>query len=112
LNARTVYKNVTDVNLPITLIVDSDGLHKSLATQSTPRDMSMLADVHSLRLDYESKLIDSVCWIQGTKNPADALTKPLAGETTGILEEMMSTGTILTAIDNTKGYGGALKEEE
>lgn len=72
----------------------------------------MLADVHSLRLDYESKLFDYVCRIQDNKNPADALTKTLAGETTAILEEMLCTGVLLSDVDNAKGYGDALKEAQ
>ncbi len=34
LNARTVWENITGEQLPIILVVDSLGLHKSLATQS------------------------------------------------------------------------------
>lgn len=60
LNAKTIYKNVSNVDLSLT-IVDIDGLHKSLATQPTCQDMEKVADVHTLRLYYENKVIDSIC---------------------------------------------------
>ncbi len=112
LNARTVWENITGEQLPITLVVDSLGLHKSLATQSQPTDMAVAADVHSLRLDYENKLIDAESWIEGSKNPVNPLTKPHAGESTRILEEMLRSGLLPCDVDIVKHYGPALREEQ
>ena len=71
----------------------------------------MIADVHALRLDYDSGVLDKVSWIAGTKNPSDCLTKALAGGTAGILEEMLASGKLLSDIDVLNTYGRAKDEE-
>ncbi len=63
--------------------------------------------IHSLRLDYE--LIDVVSWIEGSKNPANPLTKPHAGDSTSILEEMLRSGLFAMRRDVLKHYGTALR---
>ena len=54
---HTVQKlqDIAGKNLPITILVDSLGLDKTLATQATPKDMSAMYDMHPLRLDFESE---------------------------------------------------------
>ena len=111
IHAQVVWKNVTGVGLPITLVIDSLGLHKTLSTQATPTDMSIATEVHALRMDYESGTVDYISWIEGKKSPADPLTKPLAGDTTGILEDMLSTGRLPCYVDVLRNYGTALQEE-
>ena len=54
MHIKSVWNCVTGCELPITLVIDSLGLHKTFSTQATPTDASMTADVHALRLDYES----------------------------------------------------------
>ena len=49
--ARQVLQDIACKNLPITLLVDSLGLHKTLATQAIWKGMSAMYDIHSLRLD-------------------------------------------------------------
>ena len=71
LHLRSVWQEVTNKKLPSTIAVDSLSLHKTLATQGTPKDMGTSCDIHSLRMDYESGLIDVISWIPGKKNPAD-----------------------------------------
>ena len=104
-------ENVTGVGLPITLVIDILGLHKTLSTQATPTDMSIATEVNALRMDYESGTVDSISWIEGKRNTADPLTKPLAGDTTGILEDKLSTGRLQSDVDVLRGYGKALQEE-
>ena len=82
-----------------------------MATHSQPRDRAVTAEVHSLRLQHMYGDIDRIVWIPGTENPADPLTKPLAGGTTGILETMLSTGRLVHDVDNLRGIGIARKEE-
>eukprot|EP00171_Calliarthron_tuberculosum_P003431 IDg3431t1 len=112
LNAVTVWRSATNEELPITLVVDSLGLHRSLATQSQPRDLAMAAVIHTLRMDYESGLLSEISWIAGTQNPADALTKPHSGPASGVLEQILCTGRLPVGVDDLRGYGPALVEEE
>ena len=57
-------------------------------------------------------VIDTVSWIAGKDNPADPLTKPLAGGTTAILEEILATGILPCDIDKMRDYGKVLREEQ
>ena len=77
-----VLQDIAGKNLPITLLVDSLGLHKTLATQATPKDMSVMYDMHSLRLGFESGI-------------------------TGLLEELLSKGRVPVNFNNLRNYGKA-----
>lgn len=85
LHPQAVWKNSVGVVLPKTVVTDRLGLHKILSTQATPTDMKIAAGLHSLLIDNDIGIIDSVSWVEGKKNPVDPLTKPLAGEIAGIL---------------------------
>ena len=112
IHVQTVWQNLTAVKLPITIVIDNLGLHRSLSTQSQPTDMGMAAEVHGLRLDYENGIIDTVSWIEGAQNPANSLTKPLAGETTGFLDSLVGDGKLPVDIDKLRHYGPAKREED
>ena len=71
-----------------------------------------MADVHRLRLLHMSGDVDEIVWVPGTKNPADPLTKSLAGETAGILEEMLATGKLVHDVDDLRDIGVARQEEQ
>ena len=111
IHTQAVYEGITGTRLPITLVVDALGLHKTFCTQATPRDYSMMADVHALRLDYDIGIIDKVSWVEGKLNPSDCLTKPLAGETSGLLEQMLASGKLPVDVDIIGNYGRFLEEE-
>jgi len=112
LNVQTVMFNITRKKLPITLVVDSMGLHRTLATQAQPRDSAMAAEVHGLRLDYEAKVLDYISWIEGKKNPSDCLTKPLSGETAGLMDALLQEGRLPVDVDVLRHYGPAKSEED
>ena len=112
LNIWQVYENATGVRLPVTLAVDSKGLHRSLATHSQPRDRSMVVEVHRLRMHHMQGDVERVVWVPGVENPADPLTKPLAGGTTEILEQMITTGRLVHKVNDMRDIGIALREEE
>lgn len=111
MSVSKAYKNATGVCLPITLAIDSRGLHRSLATHSQSRDRSVVAEVHRLRLHHKDGDIDRIVWIPGNENPADALTKPLTGPTTAILELMLVEGNLVHDVDDLHGYGIAKIEK-
>jgi len=88
------------------------GLHRTLATQASPRDMGMAAEVHALRMDYEAKVLDSISWIEGKSNPADCLTKPLSGGTAALMDSLLQEGRLPVDVDVIRHYGPAKKEED
>lgn len=49
--AAKVWKNATNMVLPITIVVDSLGLHRTVSTQAMPTDMGSVHDIHSLKVD-------------------------------------------------------------
>ena len=62
---------LTGRRLPITLVIDSNGLHTSFSTEREPRDPTILADVAVLREAYFVGDIDVIAWVPGLENPAD-----------------------------------------
>lgn len=50
-------------------------------------------------------------WVAGKMNPAETLTNTHAGETTGLLEEMLTSGTFQVDFDNMRNYGKVKHEE-
>ena len=110
-NIRRTYKQLTGLSLPLTLVIDSKGLHTSFSTEREPRDPSILADVALLREAYFIGDIDVISWIPGTDNPADPLTKPHAGHSADVLQWMLSEGRLPVDIDNRRNTGPALEEE-
>lgn len=84
---QDVFDNVLQPKLPITLVVDSKGLHRALATPRQLREASVNASVYQLRLDHMSGLMKQVYWIEGTENPADSLTKTLSDSTAQLRKE-------------------------
>lgn len=110
MNHQTAMKNTWGLSLPMILVVDKLGLHRSLSTQSQPTDHDTAAEVHTSRLDYYNGAIDIVSWIERKINPVNSLAKPHAGSTTGSLEYMLTQGKLYFDIDVLINYG-ALREE-
>ena len=92
-------------------MVDSLGLLKTLATQTTLRDISSIYYIHSLRVDYERGVVNNIWWVPAKINSADILTKPHAGKAAGILEELLSTGRLPVYVNNLQNYGKAKMKE-
>ncbi len=51
-------------------------------------------------------------WIEGSKNQVNPQTKPRAGESTSMLEEMLRTGLLPSDVDVLKLSGPALRERQ
>ena len=64
-----------DFKLPLTIVLDSLGLHATITTLHEGKDYRLRPTVARIRDSYESKEINEIIWIPGTKNIADALTK-------------------------------------
>lgn len=112
MRAQAFWECVPGKTLPITLVVYGLSIHKTFATQTTPKDYPKTADVHALRMNYDSGKIDTVSWLVGKSNPANAMTEYFSGATAELLEEILSTERLLHNVDEIGRYGNALDEEE
>ena len=110
-NLQRAYLQLNGSRLPLTLVLDSKGLHTSFSTEREPRDPSVMSDVAILREAYVTGEIDVIAWVPGTENPADPLKKPHPGHTADILAFMLSEGRLPVNVDNRRHYAPALEEE-
>ena len=62
--------------LPITLCTDSYSLYKYLVKLGTMQKKRLMIDIMCLRQSYKRCEITEILWIDGSSNPADAMTKP------------------------------------
>ena len=72
-------KGLKIITLPnfftLTIAVDSLGLHATITTLHEGKDYRLWPTVALMRDGYESKEVDELIWIPGTKNIVDAQTK-------------------------------------
>lgn len=95
--ART-YKKLLQLDVPLTVLVDSKDLFTSISTCRVPEDKSIRADLELLRYYYETKQLNELIWIPGSTNLSDSLTKkdsPLCN----VLQLMLFDGFIPMNID-------------
>jgi hypothetical protein len=62
-------------NIPLMLCTDSKSLYECLVKLGTTQEKLLMMDILCLRQAYERHLITEIVWIDGTTNPADAMTK-------------------------------------
>ena len=62
-------------NLPLILCTDSKSLFDCLVKLGTTQEKRLMVDLMSIRQSYERRQITEIRWIDGNKNPADAMTK-------------------------------------
>ena len=85
----------TRPNLPLIVMTDSKSLFDCITTLNTTEEKRLMIDIMGLRESYERREIDEIRWIDGTCNPADALTKHAPCHA---LADLVSTNTLrLTA---------------
>jgi Reverse transcriptase (RNA-dependent DNA polymerase) len=61
--------------LPLIMCTDSKSLYDCLVKLGTTQEKRLMVDILCLRQAYERREITEVKWIEGSNNPADALTK-------------------------------------
>ena len=57
------------------IYTDSKSLYEYLVKLGTTQEKRLIVDIMSLRQSYKRREITEILWIQGNKNPADAITK-------------------------------------
>lgn len=62
----------------MTQVVDSKGLHETLATEKSSRDRFVAADAHLHRENYLNGAMDKIVWVTGNEYRADHLLSQFA----------------------------------
>ena len=86
---RELIKDILGVELPVTLYTDSKSLVDSVNSQNSLKDKMTTIAVKNLRNAVEDELL-TIKWIQGTEQPADALTK--SGADQNVLRLLVEEG--------------------
>jgi hypothetical protein len=61
--------------IPLVMCIDSKSLYDCLVKLGTTREKRLMVDLMCLRQAYERREVTEVLWIDGNRNPADAMTK-------------------------------------
>jgi hypothetical protein len=77
--------------LPLVLCTDSKSLYDCLVKLGTTQEKRLMVDLMCLRQSYERREIAEVKWIDGSTNPADAMTKSKPCQA---LRDLINTNTI------------------
>ena len=88
---------ILSTQIPLVICTDSYSLYDCMIKLGTTAEKRLMIDIMGLRQSYERREIDEIRWIEGTCNPADAMTKAKPGN---ILRQLVNTNTIEL---NTKG---------
>ncbi|PHH73973.1 hypothetical protein CDD83_4641 [Cordyceps sp. RAO-2017] len=91
----TTVKMITDriglPPVPLIICTDSYSLYECLVKLGTTKEKRLMIDIMALRQSYERREITEIRWIDGTGNPADAMTKATPN---GALERFIDTNSL------------------
>ncbi|KAI1106029.1 hypothetical protein F4804DRAFT_302673 [Jackrogersella minutella] len=73
-------ERLTLPRIPLVLCTGSYSLYQCLVQMSSTNEKRLMIDLMALRQSYENREIDDIRWIQGSCNPADAMTKATPNE--------------------------------
>ena len=82
--------------IPLIIYTDSYSLYECLVKLGTTTEKRLIIDIISLRESYKNREIAEIRWINGTDNPADAITKASPNNT---LETLISTNRLTIRIE-------------
>lgn len=72
---KSTIEGILRINLPLVICTDSKSLYDCLVKLGTTQEKRLMVDILSLRQAYERREIAEIKWIEGSNNPADAMTK-------------------------------------
>jgi hypothetical protein len=75
---KSTIEKILRISLPLTICTDSKSLYDCLVKLGTTQEKRLMIDLMCLRQSYERREIAEVKWIDGSTNPADAMTKSKA----------------------------------
>jgi hypothetical protein len=96
----TTIKMITDQlgfgKIPTIVCTDSYSLYECLVKLGTTKEKRLMIDIMALRQSYERREIMEIRWINGSDNPADAMTK---ADPNRALEKFISTNTLRVRVE-------------
>ena len=72
---QTTISGITETKVPLVICTDSYSLYDCMIRLNTTAEKRLMIDIMGLRQSYERHEIEEIRWIDGTCNPADAMTK-------------------------------------
>jgi hypothetical protein len=78
-------------HLPTVVCTDSLSLYECIVKLGTTKEKRLMIDIMAIRQSYERRELTEIRWIDGTRNPADAMTKTTPN---GALQELIDTNTL------------------
>ena len=82
--------------IPTIVCTDSYSLYECLVKLGTTKEKRLMIDIMALRQSYERREIMEIRWINGSDNPADAMTK---ADPNRALEKFISTNTLRVRVE-------------
>ena len=82
---KATIEKLLAIKLRMTICTESNSLYQCLVRLGTMQEKRLMIDVMCLRQAYEQRLIAEVKWIDGSSNPADAMTKSKANSALRVL---------------------------
>ena len=91
--------------IPLVICIDSKSLYDCLVKLGTTREKRLMVDLMCLRQAYERREIAEILWIDGNRNPADAMTKATP---CGALKALVASNKVDLAVDGwvKRGWNG------
>jgi hypothetical protein len=82
--------------LPTVVCTDSLSLYECIVKLGTTKEKRLMIDIMAIRQSYERRELTEIRWIDGTRNPADAMTKATPNRA---LRELVETNTLTVKIE-------------
>jgi hypothetical protein len=82
--------------IPTIVCTDSYSLYECLVKLGTTKEKRLMIDIMALRQSYERREIMEIRWINGSDNPADAMTN---AEPNKALEKFITTNTLRVRVE-------------
>ena len=82
--------------IPTIVCTDSYSLYECLVKLGTTKEKRLMIDIMALRQSYERREIMEIRWINGSDNPADAMTK---ADPNRALEKFINTNTLRVRVE-------------
>lgn len=89
LNKITKQLGLNDI--PNIVCTDSFSLYECLVKLGTTKEKRLMVDIMSARQSYERRELTEIRWINGSDNPADAMTKTKANNA---LQQLVTTNKL------------------
>ncbi|KYK57237.1 hypothetical protein DCS_04244 [Drechmeria coniospora] len=88
---NTIVSRLQIPTIPLIMCTDSYSLYECLVKLGSTTEKRLMIDIMAIRQSYERREISEIRWINGSDNPADAMTKVQPNK---VLERLVSTNQV------------------